>query len=236
MIRPIDLRLRLVVAFLAIFIFTPVQQVFPATLGLITVLVLYAVGRQSIRWRRLLHLEGFLILLFIILPFSVLCEPVFTLCPFIASLVGFQRAFVLVLKITASVLLVSYFFASCDPMSVGLALRSLYVPESLVRLFIGVIRYLSVIQTQLLKLREAMSARAFRPKTNWHTWRSYGYLFGMLLLRSFERADRVEEAMVLRGYTGHFPRTLLPKPCIYDWLVAAIILLVALSILFLDAL
>ena len=52
--------------------------------------------------------------------------------------------------------------------------------------------------------RVAMKARGFRLRCNPHTWRSIGYLFGMLLVRSIERAERILAAMRCRGFQGHF--------------------------------
>jgi cobalt/nickel transport system permease protein len=40
------------------------------------------------------------------------------------------------------------------------------------------------------------------PATNIHTYRTYGYLFGMTLVRSWNRAIRVHQAMLLRGFNG----------------------------------
>ena len=62
-----------------------------------------------------------------------------------------------------------------------------------------------------------MRARGFRPRTSRHTWRSYGNLMGMLLVRALERAQRVEEAMLCRGYNGAFPYRPLPAPARRDW-------------------
>jgi cobalt/nickel transport system permease protein len=44
--------------------------------------------------------------------------------------------------------------------------------------------------------------RCFIPGTNIHTYRTYGYLFGMTLVRSWNRAIRVHQAMLLRGFNG----------------------------------
>jgi len=49
-----------------------------------------------------------------------------------------------------------------------------------------------------------MQARAFVMGTNRHTWKSIGYLFGMLLIRSVERAERINDAMKCRGFCGRF--------------------------------
>jgi cobalt/nickel transport system permease protein len=90
-------------------------------------------------------------------------------------------------------------------MRLGAALHSLRVPEPIVRLFVLTVRYLAVIGGEARRLQEAMRARAFRPGSNRHTWRSYGNLVGMLLVRALDRAQRVEEAMLCRGFSGRFP-------------------------------
>lgn len=220
-IRPQDLRLRFVAVFCALAAFTPVERASPAAFGLFAVLFLYAAGRQSIPWRRLFHLEGFLILLFLSLPFTISGTPLFHLGPFPASYEGLVRAAILACKVTASVLLVSFLFTATDPLSLGAALRSLHVPEALVRLFVTVVRHLALIQAEFSRLQDCMRARAFIPRSNRHTWRSYGYLVGMLLVRAMDRAERVEEAMRLRGYSGRFPRTDIPAPALADWIKAA---------------
>jgi cobalt/nickel transport system permease protein len=37
-----------------------------------------------------------------------------------------------------------------------------------------------------------------------HTYRTYAYLVGMLLVKSHDRADRVRAAMLCRGFRGRF--------------------------------
>ena len=49
-----------------------------------------------------------------------------------------------------------------------------------------------------------MKIRGFQPRTNLHTYRSYAYLAAMLLVRSYDRADRVFQAMLCRGFHGVF--------------------------------
>lgn len=217
MIRPHDLRLRLIATFGVLVIFTSINRVLPAATGVVAVLALYAVYRQSIPWRRLLHLEGFLVLLLLTLPFTLPGTPLLQIGPLTASNEGLWRAVVLACKVTASVLLISFFFATTDPLNLGTALRSLYIPEQLIRLLVTVVRHLSLIQEEFLRLHDSMRARGFAPRSNRHTWRSYGYMFGMLLVRTMNRAERVEEAMRLRGYTGHFPRTNLQAASLSEW-------------------
>ena len=235
-VYPRDLRLRLMAAMGALVAFTPVKGIAPAATAVLVVLVLYAVYRQSIPWKRLLHLEGFLILLLVTLPFTLPGTVLFQLGPLTASVEGLWRAIVLACKVTASVLLISFLFAAVDPLSFGNALLGLRVPEPLVRLFVAVVRYLALIQDEFARLQESMRARAFVPRSNRHTWRSYGYLLGMLLIRALDRAERVEEAMRLRGYAGRFPRTDMPVPPFFDWVAAVLLVGSAILLLLWDKL
>jgi len=217
---PGDLRLRAVSAFWAVCAIAPIAEPAAAATAVLAVLGLYAAVGAPLPWRRLLHLEGFLILLLLTLPFTIPGSPILQIGPLAASAEGLWRALTLAAKVTASVLLISLLLGTADPMRLAVALRALRLPEALVRLFVSVTRYLALVRGEFARLHEAMRARGFRPGSNRHTWRSYGNLVGMLLVRAMERADRVEEAMRLRGYSGRFPRTALPAPALADWLFA----------------
>ncbi|WP_218046326.1 energy-coupling factor transporter transmembrane protein EcfT [Budvicia aquatica] len=76
--------------------------------------------------------------------FHITGTPLFHLGPLTASTDGLWRAIVLACKVTASVLLISFLFATADPIRLGNALLGLHVPEPLVRLFVAVVRLFSL--------------------------------------------------------------------------------------------
>ncbi|TNF49085.1 cobalt ECF transporter T component CbiQ [bacterium] len=80
----------------------------------------------------------------------------------------------------------------------------LRVPQRVVQLFFFTYRYISVIHREYLSLRSSMRIRCFHPGTNFHTYRSFAYLVGMLFVRSLDRSERIYQAMVLRGFSGTF--------------------------------
>ncbi len=84
------------------------------------------------------------------------------------------------------------------------ALDHLRLPGKLVSLFLLFHRYIFVIYQEYRRLNRAILARGFRPGTNLHTYRTYAHLVGMLLVRSFDRAERVYRAMLARGFEGTF--------------------------------
>jgi cobalt/nickel transport system permease protein len=63
---------------------------------------------------------------------------------------------------------------------------------------------LHIIKKEYNSLNEAMLMRAFKAKTNLHTYKSYAYLIAMLLIKSYERSQKVYEAMICRGFKGKF--------------------------------
>jgi cobalt/nickel transport system permease protein len=94
--------------------------------------------------------------------------------------------------------------ATVPVVTLGQALHQMWVPDKLAHLLLFTYRYIYVFETEYRRLVQAMKIRGFRPRTNLHTYRSYGYLAAMLLVRSFDRAERVFQAMLCRGFDGTF--------------------------------
>ena len=232
---PEDLRLRIVAAVLAIFCLSQVHSLAVAAAALAVVALAALVSGTATRhWRRLLHVEALLLLLFATLPFTIAGEPLVALGSFTASAEGVGRAASILCRVSASVLIVLTLLADIEPVRLGAALRGLHVPERLARLFVFTARYLTLIRDEGRRLHDAMRARAFRPRSNLHTWRSYGNLIGMLLVRALDRAQRVEEAMLCRGFAGHFPHTLQGRPPARDWVAVSLIAAAGLAALAAD--
>lgn len=215
---PADLRLRIVAAVGVIACVSQLQSLAVAAGVLAAVAV--AVWRDTPGkppWRRLLHVEGFMLLLFATLPFTMEGRPLLTVGPLTASVEGTGRAALIACKVSSSVLLLTTLLGTVEPARLAAALRGLHVPERVCRLFALTVRYVWLIRDEARRLRDAMRARGFRPQSNRHTWRSYGNLIGMLLVRSLDRAQRIEEAMLCRGYSGRFPLGAGDAPDMRDW-------------------
>ncbi len=154
--------------------------------------------------RRVIAMDGFMIFLLLLLPFTYPGEPLFTLFSLPASYEGLEKALTIMAKANAIVLVLLTLVGTMDAPTLGHALAKLRVPEKLIHLMLFTVRYLEVINHEYKKMRQAMRARAFIARSNLHTWRSIGYLFGMLLIRSLERAERILKAMKCRGFRGQF--------------------------------
>ena len=119
------------------------------------------------------------------------------------------------------------------------ALQHLRVPSLLVAIISFMYRYLFVISDEakrLMRAREARSARSASGAGGGSvTWgaRVTGNMVGQLFLRSYERSERVYNAMLARGYHGQFLTINPHVMCTSDWMVGAVavILLLLLQVI-----
>ena len=219
---PADLRLRLVVVALAVICVTQLRHL-PVLLLLgagLAILALYGSPGRTVL-RRLVPVMGFALLLFLTLPFTVPGTELFSIGPLQASSEGLRKAALIAMKIAVSALLIVSLLGNVPPARLGAALGGLRVPPKFVQLLMLMVRYSSLITDELARLREAMRARSFTARSGWHGWRCYGNLFGMTLVRALDRAHRVHEAMLCRGYDGQFRHITPSAPLPADWLRAA---------------
>lgn len=90
----------------------------------------------------------------------------------------------------------------------ALSLRMLKVPRIFVLQLLLTYRYLSVLLEELARMLRAYGLRAPGQKgIRRDTW---GPMAGQLLLRTMDRAERIYQAMVLRGFTGEYHPGIIP--------------------------
>lgn len=154
--------------------------------------------------RRVAAMDGFIVFMLAMLPFTTPGEVVFSLGPLEATREGFLHACTIALKANAIVMALLALVGTVEPAELGHALWRLHTPPALVHLLLFTVRYIEVLNREYQKLRLAMRARAFQPKNSLHTYRSVGYLIGMLLVRSLDRSEQILAAMKCRGFDGRF--------------------------------
>ncbi len=154
--------------------------------------------------KRLLPACGFLLFLWIVLPFTIKGSPMVALGPLQLTKEGLTLSGQISLKAITLLLLFMSLTATTSVAAIGYALQKLKVPEKLVYLLLFCYRYIFVIEQEYRRLENAIKLRCFIPGTNLHTYRTYAYLVGMLFLRSYLRADQVHKAMICRGFQGRF--------------------------------
>lgn len=153
---------------------------------------------------RLLVVNSFTIFLWLTLPLTYPGESVATLGPLTISHEGVGLATLITLKTNAVIIFCIALLATSTIADIGHGLGKLKFPPKLCLLLLFSYRYIFVIHQEFQRLTRAAKLRCFQPGTNMHTYRTYGYLFGMTLVKSYHRAERVNQAMMLRGFHGRF--------------------------------
>jgi cobalt/nickel transport system permease protein len=175
-----------------------------ALAGAVTVLLL---ARLPPRWaaNRLGLVALFLGVFVVACPFLVGGPgPAWQLGPVQVSSHGLGVGMLLLAKGLAIASLLLVLLASA-PLDVTLkAAHALYVPGLLVQLVMLTYRYIFVVGRELARLRVALRTRGYRNRASRHSYRTIGNVTGSLLVRSYERAERVGQAMRCRGFDGRF--------------------------------
>ena len=155
--------------------------------------------------KRLAVVEGLLLMVVLLLPFSVQGKVCFCIWGICATTEGVRYAILIFLRSSTVILCNILFLCTSDIFTVAHGLHHLGLPSKLAKILFFTARYVDVVSREYHRMRKAMKARAFKPSTNVHTYRSYAYLIGMLLIRSHERAERIYKAMLCRGFSDTIP-------------------------------
>lgn len=204
LIVPLDPRMRIVMASVFGVVTVALSSIAALAAALAVSLSLMAVSglppRQTLK--RMAMMDGFIVFMLVLLLFSIPGDPILTVWSFAASWQGLWQAVEIALTANAVILALMVLVGTMESVTLGHALHRLRCPEALVNLLMFTVRYIEVLREEYLRLRGAMRVRGFRPGTNWHTYRSFGYLVGMMLVRAIERSERILGAMKCRAYAS----------------------------------
>jgi cobalt/nickel transport system permease protein len=199
----LDPRARVLVATLFALSVVSLQAVATALFAVaIAGLIAWLGGVSARRLLHLLPLELLLLVLLLTLPFSVPGAALLQLGPLAASGEGLALALLILLKANAVVLGLFGLVGALGPAKAVHALAQLGLPHKLCHLLFLTLRQIDLVSDEYRRLRVAMRARAFVPRTDRRTWQALGWLIGMLLVRSLARGQRVADAMRCRGFDG----------------------------------
>jgi cobalt/nickel transport system permease protein len=110
----------------------------------------------------------------------------------------------LLAKAMAILTLMLVLLATAPPEATFKAAHALHVPGLLVQLAMLTVRYTYLFGSELARMRVALRVRGYRNRVSWHSYRTIGHVAGTLLVRGYERAERVGQAMCCRGFDGRF--------------------------------
>lgn len=115
---------------------------------------------------------------------------------------GLERAILIAARAMAAIILTLCMLCTMKFETTIKALEHLKIPTKLTQLLMFTYRYIFVLGDEFSSMSRSLTSRGFNKGTNLHTMTTLAKMFGMLFTRSYERADRVYDAMVSRGYDG----------------------------------
>lgn len=124
---------------------------------------------------------------------------------------GAEQAGKMVLRMTTLFLLGSTLFAGKQFERLTKILSPLPVVGKLATMPLLTLNYLQLFLKELSQLRISLRVRGFRNKMSWHAYHTASAVLGSLIVRSVDRAERVNHALRARGFTGTFPNWAPPR-------------------------
>lgn len=184
---------------------------------------------SALPWHFVLHsmqwVALFLLPFFVILPFSYPGGAEVSGLPFAWE--GLRLATLIFIKALAIVMATFAMFGSARFDVSMIALQRLRCPRMIVQMLLFTYRYTYTFLDEMERMNTSMKARGFVPATNAYTLRTYGNFVGTLLVRSFERTERIYKAMLSKGYQGEFHTLITFRMGPSDLMKALIAVLIA---------
>ncbi len=206
-IHALDPRVRLLVCLLLSLI-AAVSQGMGSPLLILTGGLLCTVTARppvGLVWKRACAVNAFIVFLWLVVPMTAPGEPIGRVFGFGISREGVHLALLVTVKANAVFFCVLSLLATIPAPALGQAMTNLGVPDKFCFLFLFTYRYLYVIAEEYERLATAARLRGFVAATDMRTYRTYAALVAMVLVKSFDRSQRVYQAMLLRGFAGRFP-------------------------------
>lgn len=178
-----------------------------AVAAFVVALALAFLARLPRRWfvKRLGAAALFLALFALPLPWLLAGEgTIWTIGPMRLSGRGIEVAVLLTAKGLALVACFLTIQATAPLETTLQAAHSLRIPALFIQMSLLTYRYVFVLADELRRVRIALRVRGYRNRMNRHSYRTAGHVAGTLLVRGYERAERVGQAMRCRGFNGQF--------------------------------
>jgi cobalt/nickel transport system permease protein len=122
----------------------------------------------------------------------------------------------ILLRIALTVLAALILIASSGLNGIGAALIKLKLPKVFVIQLLFIYRYLDLLIEETLRMLRAFSLRSLQ--SSGLPVRVWGSFVGQLLLRTVDRAQRIYQAMVCRGFTGTIHMMRPDRITVTDWI------------------
>ena len=227
-----DPRAKLIAFLFLIFSIVSLYNLKLAFIGLFVSILFLVASKLPIRFvlQHIKWVSLFILPFIVIMPFTVKGNEIFSFYAITMTYEGLRYGILVAVRAFSAVILIFPMIGTTKFETTLKALEQLKVPNILVQMLMFTYRYIFVFIDEFQRIWTAMESRGFKLRTTLYALRTIGKAMGMLFVRSYERAERVYQAMRSRGYTGN-PKTLVKfEMRMKDYLLAVSIIGFAVSL------
>jgi len=212
--------------------------VISSSFGLISVII-YSFG---LSFFKTLHVSIFIAPIFLmiiqkqaILPTSkkLLFLNIFIVIMSLSALVNqdYNYAILIFCRSNAVILFTLLVFYNKTLFDIATGMQTLRVPDKLSSLFFFVAKFVIIIKEEYNITKKVMRVRNFRAKSNLFSYKIYANVTGMMIVKCFDRAQKLKHTMILRNFQGKIYQSKSEKITKLD-LVILLVVILSLSIQF----
>jgi len=108
---------------------------------------------------------------------------------------------------------------------IAAGMQTLRVPDKLSSLFFFVAKFVIIIKEEYTITKKVLIVRNFRAKSNLFSYKIYANIIGMLIVKCFDRAQKLKHAMILRNFQGKIYQSKSEKFTKLDFIILFMVIL-----------
>lgn len=111
-------------------------------------------------------------------------------------------AYLIFLRSNALLLFTLLMFYEKTLFDIAASMQTLKVPNKLTSIFFFVAKFIIIIKEEFDITKKVMKIRNFKSKSNVFSYIIYANVIGMIIVKCFERAEKLKNSMILRNFQG----------------------------------
>jgi len=131
----------------------------------------------------------------------------------------YEFALLIVLRANALLLFTLLIFSDKSLFDIATSLQTLKLPPKLIALFFFVGKFVIIIKNEFETTKKVMKIRNFKSKSNLFSYKIYANVIGMMIVKCFNRAEKLKYSMILRNFQGQIYQSHTEKFTFIDFFI-----------------
>lgn len=136
----------------------------------------------------------------------------------------YELALLLFLRSNALLLFALLIFYNKSLFDIATGMQTLKVPNKLSSLFFFVAKFVIIIKEEFSITKKALKVRNFKSNTSIFSYKIYANIIGMMIVKCFDRADKLKDTMILRNFKGRIYQSKSEQFSKIDFVILCIVI------------